>query len=372
MTATPPPVLRVLGPLVWEVGGRPAPLGGDKQRTVLALLAAAEGRAVAVTSLVDALWEDDAGDSAVATLQVHVSNLRRSLGAAGDGAPRVERLRDAYVLELGDAELDVALFRARCAEAASAREAGDAARAATRYRDALGLWRGPAYADLTGVRAVREIAVALDEDRLVAHERLVDAELAAGRHVEVVGELSVLVHQHPLVERFWEQYVLALYRSGRQADALAAYSTVRRLLSDELGVDPGEPLRRLEAAVLDHDPALDWVPAGGPGAEVTERAGSRTLPPARLVLPDATDLLLTPGRLVIGRDPTCGLVLDDPQVSRQHAEVVGTPDGYLLRDLGSTNGSYVGGHLTATRVLVRDDEITLGSTRLRFVLDDAG
>ena len=365
-------LLQVLGPLALEVNGRTVALGGDKQRIVLALLAAAEGRAVPIASLLDALWEEAVGDKALATLQVHVSNLRRALATAGEPGPRVELLHDGYRLDLGGGELDVVLFRTRCAEASAARARGDAETASRLYGEALALWRGPAFADLTAVRAVAEIAVGLDEDRLVAVGRRIEADLARGLHAELVSELTRLVHQHPLRERFWEQHIVALYRSGRQGDALAAYATVRRLLQDELGVDPGEPLRRLEAAILAHDPDLDWT--GTPVAvrvDATQRADDPALPAAALVARDGTRAPLTSGRHVIGRDPGCALVVDDPKVSRRHAEVVGTPDGYLLTDLGSTNGTFVNGRLCRAQLLGAGDEVTLGSTTWTFSVDPA-
>lgn len=363
-------VLRVLGPLALDAAGHGIALGGDKQRTVLALLAAAEGRVVPTASLLEGLWEDAVTDKAHATLQVHVSNLRRALAAAGEGAPRVELVHDGYRLDLAATQLDLAQFRSHCAAASAARTRGDSEAASRLYADALGLWRGDAFADLSGVRAVREIAVALDEDRLVAVGRRIDADLDRGLHAELVSELSQLVRQHPLRERFWEQLMVALYRSGRQADALSAYAGVRRLLSDELGVDPGEPLQRLEAAVLAHDPALDGRhTVAGPRVSATLRADDLAVPDAQLLAPDGRAVRLGPGRLLIGRDPECALVVDDPKVSRRHAEVVGTPEGYLLNDLGSTNGSFVNGRSCRSQLLSSGDELTLGATTWTFALD---
>ena len=359
----------VLGPLAVEVSGREVALGGVKQRTVLALLAAAEGRAVTVQALLDALWDDDPGDKAAATLQVHVSNVRKALAAAGDGAPRVEHVPDGYRLDLAGAELDVVTFRGLCADGAAARARDDAATASARYGEALALWRGAAYADLAEVRAVTELAVALDEDRLVAVERRIDAELLLGRHAEQVSELQRLVRAHPLRERFWEQLLLALYRSGRQADALAAYATVRRQLLDELGVDPGEPLRRLEAAILAQDPVLDAEHTPAARVDATLRADDGSTPPAALVAAGGSRVALAAGRCVLGRQPGCTVVVDDPKVSRRHAEIVGTPGGYVLSDLGSTNGSYVNDELTSTRLLADGDRLTLGSTTWTFSLE---
>jgi len=358
--------VRVLGPLAVEVDGSALALGGLKQRTVLAVLAAAEGRSVTVSSLLDALWDDGGGDKAAATLQVHVSNLRRALEAGG---PVVEHVPDGYRLDLRGAELDVVRFRELCAEAGAARAKEDAETASARYGEALALWRGPAYADLADVRAVAELAVALDEDRLVAVERRIDAELLRGHHAEVVGQLTQLTREHPLRERFWEQLLLALYRSGRQADALSAYAAVRRLLLDELGVDPAEPLRRLEAAILAQDPVLDAASTPADRVDATLRGDGPVVPPAALRAADGTTLRLAAGRCVLGRHHECTHVLDDPRVSRRHAEVVGTPEGYVVTDLGSTNGTLVNDVLTRTSLLADGDHLTLGSTTWVFSLE---
>jgi hypothetical protein len=166
------------------------------------------------------------------------------------------------------AALDAAVFEDRVEAGRVALAAGEHARAAAVLRAALGLWRGPVLADLADYPFVGAEAARLEDLRLAALEARIDADLALGGHAGLTGELDRLVSEHPLRERVHAQRILALYRCGRQADALAAYRRVRELLADELGVDPEEPLQRLHHAVLTHDRALDWRPAtpGPPGA----------------------------------------------------------------------------------------------------------
>jgi DNA-binding SARP family transcriptional activator len=370
MTA-PRVVLRLLGPMRVEIDGRELALGGLKQRGILALLLTADGRAVSVPALLDALWADGGGDNAGATLQVHVSNLRKALAAGGEKAPRVELMAGGYRLTTSGAVIDLDEFRRLRRAAAALTASGAHAEAAQLYDEALAWWQGPALADVVAVRAVNDVAVALDEDRLVTLGHRVDADLACGRHAEVVGELRRLVAEHPLRERFWEQLVLALYRSGRQADALAAYSSVRRLLLDELGVDPGRDLRELETGILEQSETLAWsAPVAAPSVVVEEtlRADDEGRPAAVLVAADGSRTPLGSGRTTIGRHPECSILVDDAKVSRHHAELVATPDGWAVSDLGSTNGTFVNGSACRSQLLADGDQLTIGTTTMTFVL----
>ena len=163
-----------------------------------------------------------------------------------------------YLLRVDREHLDAALFQDGFTAGRAALEAGRYAEAAETLRQALDLWRGPVLADLADYAFIRPEAARLEELRLAALEARIDADLALGRHDALTAELEQLAAEHPLRERLHGQLMLALYRCGRQADALAAYRRVRDLLADELGIDPGEPLRRLHASILAHDPALDW------------------------------------------------------------------------------------------------------------------
>jgi YVTN family beta-propeller protein len=244
----------VLGPLAVEADGRAIAVGGGRQRALLALLLVHAGEVVSRDRLIEELWAGESPASASQSLDAYLSRLRRALREAGAGD--VLRTRaPGYVLEAGDT--DVARFEALTAEGRAALAAGDPRRAAALLREGLALWRGSAYGEVADEPWARAEVGRLEDLRLAATELRVDADLAAGRHDELVPELEHLVARHPARERLVAQLMLALYRSGRQADALAAYRAARRTLVDELGLEPGPELRRLEHAVLAQDPALE-------------------------------------------------------------------------------------------------------------------
>jgi DNA-binding SARP family transcriptional activator len=230
---------RVLGPLEVREGERVLPLGGLGRRATLALLLLEANRVVPVERLVDGVWGDAPPSSAQASLQNHVWRLRRVLG------DRLQTRAPGYLLRVEPEELDLERFRRLVGEA----QVADPPVAAETLRRALTLWRGPVLADLAG-EPVGVMAGHLDELRLAALEERVDADLALGRHAELVAELEALVEEHPFRERLRRQLMLALYRSGRQGDALQAYASARRALMGELGTEPGEALQDLHRAVL--------------------------------------------------------------------------------------------------------------------------
>jgi DNA-binding SARP family transcriptional activator len=251
----------ILGPLEVSRSGRAVPLGGPRQRAVLALLLLEANRVVSLDRLAEDVWAGRPPEGWVTTVQIYVSHLRQALepgrarGAAGEVL--VTRGR-GYLLRVDGARLDAARFQDGFTAGRAALEAGRYAEAAGTLRQALGLWRGQVLADLADYAFTRPEAARLEELRLAAVEARVEADLALGRHDALAAELEQLAAAHPLRERLHGQLMLALYRCGRQADALAAYRRVRDLLAGELGIEPGEPLRRLHAAVLAQDPALDW------------------------------------------------------------------------------------------------------------------
>jgi YVTN family beta-propeller protein len=243
---------RILGPLEVLDDGRRIALGGPRQRAVLAVLLLHRGDVVSVDRLIDLVWSDRPPATAVKTLQVYVSHLRRALG---DGV--VVTASGGYSLAVEAERVDALRFERLVSEGHSALASDGPERAAELLRSALALWRGPALGDLAYETFARDAVARLDELRLAAVEERVEADLQLGRHRELVGELEGLVREHPLRERLRGQQMLALYRSGRQADALESYRRARRALTDELGIEPGRELRRLEHAILTQDPALD-------------------------------------------------------------------------------------------------------------------
>lgn len=232
------------------------PLGPPKQRAVLARLLVRANEAVPVGRLIDELWPEAPPASARHAVQVYVSRLRKAVGdparlAAGAGA---------YALRVEPDELDLERFRSLVAQA-SAQLGAEPAAAGRQLREALSLWRGRALADLDGEPGVRSIVLELEEERLQATELLLEAELTAGRHAEVVPELERLLAEHPARETLYELLMLALYRSGRQAAGLDVYRRARSGLRNELGLEPGPQLRELQSAILRQDPSLTIEPA---------------------------------------------------------------------------------------------------------------
>ncbi|MGQ0844249.1 MAG: ATP-binding protein [Sporichthyaceae bacterium] len=248
--------IRVLGPVELVADGRAVPVGGPKERALLARLALSAGAFLSVHQLIDDLWGQARPADPTSALQVHVSRLRRVLRGL-DRPPVLAGDAGGYRLVMDSSAVDATRFDLGCARALKAARDGDLPGAATAWRDALALWRGPALADALGVPFASLEAGRLEEGRLLAVEGRVAADLGCGRAAPVVGELELLTRTHPLRERLWALRMLALYRCGRQAEALATYGQVRAALAEELGLEPGPALRRLQAAILAHDAALD-------------------------------------------------------------------------------------------------------------------
>jgi WD40 repeat protein/DNA-binding SARP family transcriptional activator/class 3 adenylate cyclase/type II secretory pathway predicted ATPase ExeA len=254
---------RVLGRLGVERDGRGLAVGGPKERLVLAVLLAAGGSSVSVDALADAIWGERQPRTAERTVHAYIARLRRALepGRRLDGtSPLIETVGRAYRLRIEPDQLDAGRFEERARSGTDLLGRGDPGAAADALRAALAEWRGEAYGEFTDVERCAAEASRLDALRLDAVEDSVDAELATGRATELVPELEGAVAEQPFRERRWGQLMIALYRSGRQRDALDAYQQARRALVDELGIEPGPELRRLEAAILDQDPALDEAP----------------------------------------------------------------------------------------------------------------
>src|SRR3954469_2643683 len=284
---------RILGPLEVLDDGRPVPVTGASLRGLLALLLLHANEVVSSDRLVDEIWGEEPPASGATALQVRVSQLRKALGPA---AERLETRPPGYVLRVGPEELDLDRFT-RLLDGV---EAAGPDTAAAALRQALALWRGPALADLAYESFAQAAIGRMEELRLVAVERRVDADLALGRHGELVAELESLVAQHPLRERLRGQLMLALYRSGRQAEALDAYQATRRTLVDELGIEPMHALQELEGAILRQERELDLAPSSVSHRSLLVAAiGARPLAPLLAV---AEPLARHPAReLIVSR-----------------------------------------------------------------------
>jgi DNA-binding SARP family transcriptional activator len=262
---------RLLGPLEVVVDGAPLRLAAGKPRALLAFLLLNANRVVATEALTDALWGDEPPERATKTLQVYVSQLRKELGP-----DRLVTRPPGYELRVEESELDLDRFTALAAQARERLAAGDASAAARGFRDALGLWRGPPLREFRDEPFAQREGARLDDLRLGTLEDRLHAELDAGATAAVVPELEQLVASEPLRERPRELLMLALYRAGRQADALDVYRRARELFVDELGIEPGPALRELEQAILRQDdslatPARDHRQRQEPAAVVPQR-----------------------------------------------------------------------------------------------------
>jgi WD40 repeat protein/DNA-binding SARP family transcriptional activator len=263
---------RILGPLVVRVDGTPVAIGGPKQRALLALLLLSANRVVSRERLIGELFADQSVNSADHALRNQVSRLRKALGAGDE--PRLVARAPGYLLRVEPGELDLERFERLVAEGRESLAAGEAAAAAAAFRAAERLWEGRPLADLEFEPFARVEVERLEELRLAAVEERIDAELALGRQLALVGEIEALSAEHPYRERFRSQLMLALYRSGRQAEGLEVYRRTRAFLNDELGLEPGVELQDLERAILTQDPALNMGPNGG-----------AAIPPTRDVCP---------------------------------------------------------------------------------------
>src|SRR5262245_40198224 len=301
---------RILGPLEVADRGDSLDLGGARQRAVLALLLTRPNEVVSTDRLIDELWGREPPRTALNTVQYYVSQLRKLLGAQ-----RIVTRPPGYAIQVEPGELDLERFERLL-------ERGDA----EALHEALGLWRGPALADFAYESFAADEIARLEELRILALEKRIDADLELGRHAELVGELERLVAQHPLRERLRGQLMLTLYRSGRQAEALAAYQSARSALVEELGIEPGSALQELERALLRQDPSLIAAAARAPAKQrsilVVPLGGSLDAPLALAEL-----LARRPPREVI----VAGLVARGHDLAGAAAELAGRREALVQR-----------------------------------------
>jgi predicted ATPase/DNA-binding SARP family transcriptional activator len=246
----------ILGPLEVRADGRAVELGGPKPRALLAVLALHANQPVTAERVAVALWGEDTPPRAVKTVQVYVARLRKALG----DPDVLVTMPGGYCLRVRPGELDAERFERQVADGRRALAAGRGEDAAAELREALGLWRGPPLVELASAPFAPAEIARLEEQHLAALEVRVEADLAAGRHAQLVGELQQLTSEHPWRERLHAQLMLALYRGGRQADALEAYRHAREVLVEQLGIEPGAELHDVHEAILAHDPAIDAPP----------------------------------------------------------------------------------------------------------------
>jgi DNA-binding SARP family transcriptional activator len=316
---------RILGPLEVVDGGDALRLQGARERAVLTYLLLQAGRVVSADRLIDELWGEEPPESARKSLQVRIAGLRKAFGADS-----VLSRPSGYLVRVGPDELDLDRFQRLVTDS----DAADPAACAELLREALALWRGPALADFRNEAWAGAAIARLDELRVMALEKRVDADLALGRHAEVTSELVALVGEHPLRERLRAQLMLALYRSGRQAEALEAFQNARRDLVEELGIEPGQALRDLERAILRHDDALELE---------QPPAQERSLLVVALVERNLDGLLALAEALA--RRPPRELILIRPGVARSElgrasSDVQSRREGLLERGIAARAAAY--------------------------------
>jgi DNA-binding SARP family transcriptional activator len=381
---------RVLGPVEAWTDERRLVLGGPQQVKLLAFLLLNANRAVSGDAVIDAVWGAER-DGAAHRLQMAVSRLRKTLAPldARVGS-RLRTVSGGYLLSLARGELDTELFAQQIKDGRRALEHGDPAQASGLLTEALTLWRGPPLAEVAFEDFAQAEMRRLEELRLVALETRIDADLQQGRHRELIGELEAILAQEPSREGLAAQLMIALYRSGRQAEALAVYQRIRRQLVEQLGLEPGPELGALQSQILERSPALARdIPAGGtplrPRSELApeavessfvaniERAERSGKPFLLWRGGDGLRRLLTidpdRSRLTIGRDDAADISIpSDAQMSRIHALLERLGSRWTLVDDGlSRHGSYVNGtRLVGRRWLADQDRLRFGATEIVY------
>jgi DNA-binding SARP family transcriptional activator/class 3 adenylate cyclase len=330
---------KILGPLEVADEGRVLELGGSRQRQLLAILLLHRNDVVSSDRLIDHLWGAQPPPTAGKSLQVHVSRLRKALGARG----RLVTHGSGYLLRADAEDIDAARFE-RLVESGRARLiAGDADEAAVDLREALELWRGRPLSDFVYEAFAQAEIARLEELHVAALEERIEADLVLERHAGLIGELDALVAEHPLRERLRAQLMLALYRSGRQAEALAVYQEARRVLVEELGLEPGRTLHELEQAILRHEPALD--PARKIPPSPTPAAGAE--PPPRAAFESALERKLATA-LFVDLAGSTELGEQDPERARALLERYYDAAAAEIESAGGTVEKFAGDAVLAT------------------------
>ena len=358
----------LLGPVCAWRGGVELDIGTPQQRGVLAVLLIRRGMQVSIEDFIGALWEQDEPRAAATAVRTYISRLRRVLAGDAENGPVIQSVAGGYRLDLPEGEVDLAVFQRHVADAERARQAGDAATRARELASGLELWRGPALAGLPGPFASRQ-RDHLERLRASARTAWLQAELDLGQAGQVLPEITALAAEHPLDEQVREMLILALYRAGRQADALAAYQETRSVLASELGIDPGPALQDLHGRILRADPALIPVTAGaGSGAAAAgPRAAARQPPsrrPADADAPRPSSNLPAPVSSFIGRDSelaaVAALVAGSREVTLTGPGGVGKTRLALQAAAGSLDGTREGAWFADLAPLA-DPELVAGT-----------
>lgn len=356
--------MRVLGPLEVEVGGVQREVPGTLSRRILAAFAMAPGRRCTTDDLIGAVWGEDPPSKPLHALRQHLTNLRTLLDpdrVVGDG---VLTLRGStYHLAVDRLDLDQFNDLVRQGSALISRRRSDDAVAL--LAEALGLWRGVPFGGEGGTPSLEAQIAVLTSRRLDAVEAWADAVLSDSEGGELIVELQQTLTEHPFRERIRSQLMLALYRAGRQAEALDLYQEGRNLLGTGLGLEPSRDLQDLEVAILRQDP---WLQPSRrtPAAHRKTLTDHERVPTIRL--PDGQIISIVNQETLIGRDHSAHVHLRDERVSRLHARIRTIGAGFLLEDLGSTNGTLLNGAPVDSEPLAEGDVISLGGLELQFAI----
>jgi SARP family transcriptional regulator, regulator of embCAB operon len=374
MAETPRVDFRVLGSVQMTVDNQPLNLGTPKQRAVLATLIINRNHPVGFGTLVTDAWEDRPPRNPAASVHTYIASLRKVLKGAGlDPSGVLVSAPPGYRLDVGELGCDIDRFAAKRAAGVQAMSQGRFEEARLLLRAALNEWKGPVLADLRDLRFAQVFASAVDRERLTAVDNWAESEIACGRAQEILGELEALVVEHAYEEPLWARLIAALYLTGRQSDALVACRRLRKVLDDDLGLLPGQPIRDLEQKILRQQP-VDIKQAA-------ERAAIDTIsligqPSTRSIAPVSAYLVetetrnrhpLTSGVTKIGRLDDNDIVLADSAVSRHHGAIIDTRQRHFVVDMHSRNGIEVDDQrISGTAPLVHGSIIAIGSHRFVF------
>ncbi|MCQ4120942.1 BTAD domain-containing putative transcriptional regulator [Rhodococcus tibetensis] len=366
-----PPVIecRMLGPVEMIVDDTTRPLGGPKQRAVLAMLAINRNRPLSAQTLATTAWDGRPPPDYRGSVQVVISNLRKLISDSKIEARSVlASAPPGYRLTLSDERCDVGRFQLRKKQGFKAAADHRFEEAFTHFTHALQEWRGEALNDLRGMGFADSFAAAMQEDQLAIITARAESEIACGHVDAVISELTPIVERHALREPLWAQLITALYLGGRQSDALGTCRRLRSLLAAELGIDPSPRIQELESSILRQEALNVRAKAAATAAVAMTIVDDRQVTNhARLHDRTGRVFPINATETSIGRMPDNDVVLDDGNVSRHHAVIVGTTDTYVIRDLHSSNGTYVGGQrVVNSAALSHDDVIRIGHHELAF------